>query len=45
MDIALIYSEAFPGARYVESKEREGDDGRLVAFMGRYGGLPTAQAA
>lgn len=44
-DIALIYAEAFPGARYVKSPGRAGDVESLAAFMAGYGGLPAAQEA
>ena len=42
-DIALIYAEAFPGARYVKTRARAGDVESLAAFMAGYGGLPAAQ--
>ena len=44
-DIALVFTEAFPGARYLESEARNGDKARLAAFMAGYRGLPPAQAA
>jgi hypothetical protein len=37
-DVALIYSEGFPGARY--GAARPGDDARLAAFSAAYGDLP-----
>lgn len=44
-DIALVFTEAFPGARYLDSEARKGDAARLAAFMSGYGGLPSAQTA
>jgi Ser/Thr protein kinase RdoA (MazF antagonist) len=41
-DIALIYSEGFPGARY--GADRPGDDSRLAAFNAAYGDLPDDEA-
>ncbi len=43
-DLAVVYSEAFPGARYAESASRAGDDARLAAFTAGYGALPADQA-
>ncbi|MDO8377445.1 phosphotransferase [Phenylobacterium sp.] len=44
-DIALVVTEAFPGARYLDSQARNGDKARLAAFMSGYRGLPPAQDA
>ena len=44
-DIALVFTEAFPGARYLDSEARKGDKAHLAAFMSGYGGVPPAQAA
>jgi Ser/Thr protein kinase RdoA (MazF antagonist) len=41
LDICLIYSEAFPGARY--GAARQGDDERLAAFLAGYGELPRGE--
>jgi Ser/Thr protein kinase RdoA (MazF antagonist) len=41
-DIALIYSEGFPGARY--GAARSDDDARLAAFSTAYGDLPDDEA-
>lgn len=38
LDLCLVYSEAFPGARY--GAARDGDDERLGAFLAGYGSLP-----
>lgn len=43
-DLALVWSEGFPGARYVDGAGRAGDEGRLAAFMAGYGALPAGQA-
>lgn len=40
-DLALVYSEGFPGARYGVS--RPGDDARLDAFLAAYGDLPDGE--
>lgn len=40
-DLALIFSEAFPGARY--GADRPGDDARLAAFLEGYGALPPEE--
>lgn len=44
-DLAVIYSEAFPGARYGGSLARHGDGERMAAFMIGYGELSEPQAA
>lgn len=44
-DLAVIYSEAFPGARYVASEARKSDPGRLAAFESGYGPLPAGGMA
>jgi Ser/Thr protein kinase RdoA (MazF antagonist) len=40
-DLCLIFSEAFPGARY--GAAREGDEERLAAFLDGYGKLPREE--
>lgn len=42
-DLALIFSEAFPGARY--GADRPGDDARLAAFLEGYGEVPPDELA
>lgn len=42
-DLAVIYSEVFPGARYGESAARAGDGERMAAFMAGHGGLGEDQ--
>lgn len=42
-DLALVWSEGFPGARYVENQARAGDTDRLAAFMAGYGPLPQVE--
>jgi Ser/Thr protein kinase RdoA (MazF antagonist) len=41
-DLCLIFSEAFPGARY--GADRDGDDDRLNAFLEGYGEFPPEQS-
>jgi len=41
-DLALVFSEGFPGARY--EVDRPGDDACLAAFMAAYGELPEDEA-
>lgn len=38
-DLALIFSEGFPGARY--GADRPGDPERMAAFLEGYGGVPA----
>lgn len=40
-DLCLIYSEAFPGARY--GVNRDGDEARMSAFLEGYADLPSEQ--
>jgi Ser/Thr protein kinase RdoA (MazF antagonist) len=42
-DLAVIYSEAFPGARYVKSDARAPDHDWLAAFMSGYDALPAEE--
>jgi Ser/Thr protein kinase RdoA (MazF antagonist) len=41
-DLALVFSEGFPGARY--GVGRPGDDERMAAFMAAYGELAESEA-
>ncbi len=41
-DLCLIFSEAFPGARY--DADRDGDEARLSAFLEGYGAFPPEQS-
>jgi thiamine kinase-like enzyme len=40
-DLAVVYSEAFPGARYGKSAARASDHDRLAAFIFGYDSLPV----
>lgn len=44
-DLAVIYSEAFPGARYVASEARKSDPEWMAAFLSGYGQLSAEEMA